>query len=540
MSSADLKKSKILIVDDHQANIDVLETFLMMEGYENFMSTTDPRRVLELFGTFSPDLILLDLMMPYLNGFEVMQQLKTIISEITFLPILVLTADATSTSKQKALSEGATDFLTKPFDLVEVGLRINNLLYTKRLHETLKESNLILEDKVRERTRELQKMNEELVVAKEKAEASDKLKTSFINNISHEIRTPLNGILGFGEFLAEEDLSPEERLSFLGMVNDSSARLMNTVTNFMDISMLASGTKEVFQSDFKLDSLISSLNERTRQACGSKKLDFTAVCKDELKEQIIHSDRDMVQKALQHLLDNAVKFTSKGSVEFTCEQQGDDLLFTVHDTGKGIDEKSKLLIFDSFRQEHTSDTRGFEGTELGLTIASGFVKLLGGEIRVESQKGAGSTFYFRIPLVMKKLDKMPEGGPVLDFSRNYVLLVAEDDDLNFEYMQHMLGGENIVTLHARNGVEAEMMCREHPEISLVLMDLKMPEMDGFEATKRIKVQKKSLPVIAVTAYAGTEDREKAMNSGCDDFVTKPVNRELLLSKLGKYGIGIRH
>jgi signal transduction histidine kinase len=540
MSVVDLKKMKILIVDDHQANIDVLETFLMMEGYENFKSTADPRQVLELFGTYNPDLILLDLMMPYLNGFEVMQQLKTIISEITFLPILVLTADATSASKQRALSEGATDFLTKPFDLVEVGLRINNLLYTKRLHETLKESNLILEEKVKERTQELQKTNEELIIAKEKAEASDKLKTSFINNISHEIRTPLNGILGFGEFLAEEDLSPEERLNFLGMVNESSTRLMNTVTNFMDISMLASGTKEIYLADFKLDSLVNPVIDKARQACAQKKLEFKCAMPVELKDQVVHSDRDMVSKVLNHLIENAVKFTANGSVELSCEEKGEDLIFSVKDTGKGIDEQSKKIIFESFSQEDTSDTRGFEGTGLGLSISSGFIKLLKGEIWLESQKGSGSTFYVRVPVGKKHAEEKQTEVGVPDSSRNYVLLIAEDDNLNFEYMQHMLSGENIVNLHARNGIEAEALCREHPEINLVLMDLKMPDMDGFEATRRIKSQRKSLPVIAVTAYAGSSDREKAMNAGCDDFVTKPVNKDLLLSKLARYGIGIRH
>jgi signal transduction histidine kinase len=540
MNNEDLKKSRILIVDDHQANIDVLETFLMMEGYENYKSTTDPRQVLDLFGSYNPDLILLDLMMPYLNGFEVMHQLRSLISEITFLPILVLTADATSTSKQKALSEGATDFLTKPFDLVEVGLRINNLLYTKRLHETLKESNLILEDKVKERTKELQNINVELTVAKEKAEASDKLKTSFINNISHEIRTPLNGILGFGEFLAEEDLTPDERKNFLVMVNESSNRLMNTVTNFMDISMLASGTKEVFISDFKLGSVINPLIDKTRQSCNVKKLEFSSSFTDELKERSIHTDKDIVMKILQHLLENAVKFTSTGSVVFSCEELGDDLIFSVKDTGKGIEDKAKQIIFESFSQEDTSDTRGFEGTGLGLAISAGFIKLLKGEIWLESKRGEGSTFYVRIPVGVKKTVEVQSAGAEVDTSRNYVLLVAEDDDLNFEYMQHMLRGENIVTLHAKNGVEAEEICREHKEINLVLMDLKMPEMDGFEATRRIKSQRETLPVIAVTAYAGTGDREKAMVSGCDDFVTKPVNKDLLLTKLALYGIGIRH
>ncbi|MEI6276849.1 MAG: response regulator, partial [Prolixibacteraceae bacterium] len=210
MIDSSLKKANILIVDDQDANIDVLEGFLEMQGFENIKTTTDPRLVVSLFESYQPDIILLDLSMPYLNGFEVMELLRKLLKGNTILPILVLTADVTNETKIRALSGGANDFLTKPFDLLEVGLRIRNLLHSSYLQQQLLSHNAILDEKVMERTRELVEKNFELIAAKEKAEESDRLKTSFINNISHEIRTPLNGIVGFGQILMEPDLMDEE------------------------------------------------------------------------------------------------------------------------------------------------------------------------------------------------------------------------------------------------------------------------------------------------------------------------------------------
>ena len=207
MIDSTYKNAKILIVDDKEVNIDILTGLLDIQGYHNLASTTDPRLVVGLYQSFQPDLILLDLMMPHLTGYEVMDQLKEIAPADVYLPILVLTADITTEAKQKALRHGANDFLSKPFDLIEVGLRIENLLFTRFLHQQSLNQNQILEVKVKERTAELEKSNAELIVAREKAESGDRLKTAFIRNISHEIRTPLNGILGMYQVLSDIGLT---------------------------------------------------------------------------------------------------------------------------------------------------------------------------------------------------------------------------------------------------------------------------------------------------------------------------------------------
>lgn len=536
MISSSLKNAKILIVDDQEANIDVLVSLLEMQGYENIKTTQDPREVIDLYSAYNPDLILLDLSMPYLSGFEVMDQLKKLVPENSYLPILVLTADVTPQSKQKALSGGASDFLTKPFDLVEVGLRIKNLLYTVYLQKQLLNQNQILENKVKERTLELENQNIELIAAKEKAEASDRLKSAFINNISHEIRTPLNGILGFGQILSDENLTKEERETYSQMLNQSSLRLVNTVTNIMDIAMLNSGNQKIFTNQFDPEQAIFEVSTKFIVPCREKGINLI-LSPSPLRSKIkLTTDIEMFNKIIFQLIDNAVKFTHQGSVTIGFEKQENDLIFFVKDSGIGISDEKQRLVFDSFIQEDDAMTRKYEGNGLGLAIAKGFVELLNGKIWFNSEKGSGSKFYFSIPykndekeVELKKSDEKPE---------NVIrtILVAEDDEANFMLLKAILNMSSLNILHAENGSQAIDMTLFNPEIELILMDIKMPEVDGFEATSQIKSFRPELPIIVLTAYSNSEDKEMAFKSGCDDFLTKPIRREILLRKLEEFGI----
>lgn len=538
MINPSLKEANILIVDDQEANIDVLEGFLEMQGYSNIKTTTDPREVVGLLTSFKPDLILLDLTMPYLNGFEVMEQLKSLIPENVFLPILVLTADITAESKIRALSGGASDFLTKPFDLLEVGLRIKNLLFSSYLNQQLQNQNAVLDEKVRERTKELVQKNVELNIAREKAEASERLKTSFINNISHEIRTPLNGILGFGQILTDPSLSEEVKEEYLRILNESSDRLINTVTNFMEISIISSGNQEVNKSEFKPEIVLTDLVGHYKGICERKNLSLSTTLPAGKSESRIYTDKELLFKILRHLLDNAIKFTSQGSVALGLDVRPSEVVFYVRDTGKGISEEGKQTIFKNFMQEDNSYTRGYEGCGLGLSIATGLIELLGGSIWVESEKGKGSTFYFTIPLQQAK----QEEGEILvqEIPKDQVrtILVAEDDEINFVYINIILKHSQVHVLHARDGMEALQMCQTNPDICAVLIDLKMPVMDGFEAAGKIKAIRPELPILAVTAYSGGEDKKRALDAGCDEFITKPIKKELLFEKLARHGVAI--
>lgn len=536
MIDPSFKKANILIVDDQEANIDVLEGFLEIQGYNNLKTTTDPRTVVELYKNFKPDLILLDLTMPYLTGFEVMDQLKNLIQENTYLPILVLTADITNETKLKALSGGASDFLTKPFDLLEVGLRIKNLLLSSYLQQQLMNQNRILDEKVNDRTRELVEKNRELISAKEKAEASDRLKTSFINNISHEIRTPLNGILGFGEILTDPDLDAEEKNQYLYILNESSERLINTVTNFLEISMISSGNQEMDLKDFHPGYVINNIARQFNEPCANKNIQFNVEQSPAIQELKIHSDGELLTKILRHLMDNAVKYTDSGSITLRVESRENELLFSVKDTGKGISDEGKKLIFNSFMQGDNSYTRSYEGCGLGLSIAKGLIELLGGTIWVESEQDKGSTFFFTIPIQPVAEDLTEITRPDKNENCLKSILLAEDDEINFVYINALLKNQFTQIIHARNGEEAVNLFKAHPEICAVLTDLKMPVMDGYKAARAIKNIRSDIPILAITAYSGNEDKQRALDSGCDDFITKPIRKELLFEKLAKYGI----
>jgi signal transduction histidine kinase len=536
MIDSTLKNANILIVDDQVANIEVLEELLELYHYTNVKTTTDPRKVVDLFKSFKPDLILLDLAMPFLSGFDVMEQLKSLVPANTLLPILVLTADVTNESKQRALREGASDFLTKPFDLVEVGLRIKNLLFTSYLLQLLGNQKEILEQKVKKRTSELQKTNVALMIARDKAEASDRLKTAFMNNISHEIRTPLNGILGFAPMVLDPAYSDKEKQEFLEVLQISGKRLIQTVSDFMDISLIASGNIEVRHEHFTVSELLSVLESQYLHDFANKNLQFSVEIPSMLGLVVLNSDRLLLNKILRHLLDNALKFTQKGSVLLSVSHTGQSLTFGIKDTGIGISEKIIPRIFDHFTQEDTSNTRNYEGGGLGLSITKGLAELLGGSISVESVKGEGSTFSFAIPHILSEpwAEKAETISPTGEIEHKPVILIVDDEYSGTLFLKSTLQN-TFDLLFAKNGEEAVERCKSNRGIKLVLMDMKLPEMNGYIATRKIKEFRSDLPVVAVTAYAMTGDRKKCLDAGCDEYLSKPLSKNELFTILKKFG-----
>jgi len=397
MINSALINANILIVDDQEANIDILEGLLELEGYTNVMSTTDSREVLSLYESFKPDLILLDLMMPNLTGFEVMERLKGQIVEGTYIPILVLTADITTEAKKRALKDGANDFLTKPFDLTEVALRIRNLLYTKYLHQQMELHNLILEERVKERTRELEEANTLLQIAKEKAESSDKLKTAFIQNISHEIRTPLNGTLGFSDLLVDPVISETDKAQFITLIQESSNRLLNTVEDYMNIALIVTGNMKVKEETVNVNAVLKESKLIFEKRAHERNIDLNLKVTADTVGVTVETDLSLFKRVLYHLLDNAIKFTLEGTIDIGFVMKKDFVEFFIKDTGIGVDEGVKDLIFDIFMQEDIAMTRDHEGSGLGLSIVKGLLVLLGGNIHLESVKGEGSIFYFTLP-----------------------------------------------------------------------------------------------------------------------------------------------
>lgn len=374
--------------------------------------------------------------------------------------------------------------------------------------------------------------------AKEQAEAGDRLKTAFMNNISHEIRTPLNGILGFGQMIAQPNVTDQERMAFIEILQSSIDRLINTVTDYMDISLIASGNLKVVKKPFPLNQLLTGIHSSFYTACKLKNLEFNLILPAGSHNFQLSMDKELLSKALKHLLNNAIKFTENGAIRFGYKPMNGYLEFFVQDSGIGIREDAKQRIFEAFDQEENSNTRKYEGSGLGLPIAKGIITKLGGRIWVETAKEKGSVFYFNLPYdseTGKKQERSAEDSTA-NTSGKPLIIVAEDDDSNFYYLEVLLKRANIEVIRAKDGHEAVELCRSHPNAHLVLMDVKMPVMNGFEATKQIKSFRKDLPVIGVTAYALSGDENRILDAGFDDYLSKPMKKSLLMLTLNKFGI----
>lgn len=376
-----------------------------------------------------------------------------------------------------------------------------------------------------------------LKMAKEKAEISDKLKTDFLNNISHEVRTPLNGILGFAEIISLQGLSEEERKDSLAMLFESSNRLLNTITNYMDISLITSGSLSVNKKNFAPSNIIRLLFNNFEPSCVNRKLKLILDLPDNSDDIVLNSDQEICQKILSHFLDNSVKFTENGSIRLGFNIDQEQLEFFVRDTGIGINATSFNTIFDRFAKEEVGSFKGSEGSGLGLSIAKGMSEAIGGKIRLDSKPGIGSCFYLSIP-VKEHRQRLSGDAAGKKVNRNKSLspiLVAEDDETNFSFLNALLMKETgAKILHGSTGKETIELFKINPDIKLILMDIKMPDMDGFEATRQIRMINKDVHIIAVTAYAMSGDEERIMAAGFDEYLSKPINKKNLLGKIEKF------
>jgi len=379
----------------------------------------------------------------------------------------------------------------------------------------------------------------ELIKAKEKAEESDRLKSTFLTNMSHEIRTPMNGILGFAELLKEPCLSSDDLQDFIQAIQISGARMLNTINSIVDISKIESGLIQIDIKETDINKKMEFTYKFFKPEADIKNLQLILKTGLPDKRAIIEADNEKVYGILTNLVRNAIKFTFEGSVEFGYEKKGEYLEFYVKDTGVGIPDNQRELIFERFRQGSESHDRGYEGSGLGLSITKSYVTMLGGKIWVESEEGTGSTFYFTIPYNTVAKEEMELLNAVTQEHKETQLnslkiLIVEDDEISYSLLTRMLRKISETVLHSVTGVEAVEACRNNPDIDLVLMDIRMPGMDGNEATRQIRKFNKDVIIIAQTAYAFEGDREKAIAAGCNDYISKPINRDFLLALIQKY------
>ena len=373
---------------------------------------------------------------------------------------------------------------------------------------------------------EKKKMLDDLIASKDKAEESDRLKSAFLANISHEIRTPMNGIMGFSELLKDPHLSGEEKEEYIELINESGRRMLNLINDLLNISLIDAREAKLEIAETPVNLLLGDLQAFFKPEADKRGLRLS--CSRALSDDasIIMRDRTKLTQVMTNLIQNAIKFTSKGGIDFGYTRNDEILEFYVIDSGIGIPADKKERIFDRFHQVNNSLTRDHEGAGLGLSISKAFVELLGGTIHVESVDGAGSNFSFTIPYTPLHL---PTADCQLPASP--CILIAEDDAMSALLLKKSLKDENFTFLCAENGWEAVELVQVHPEINLVLMDIKMPVMNGYEATKLIKEHRPLLPIIAQSAFTSKEERQKAKEAGCDDFITKPIRKDELLEKM---------
>jgi signal transduction histidine kinase len=386
---------------------------------------------------------------------------------------------------------------------------------------------------------ELVQTNEELLKALEKAEESERLKSAFLANMSHEIRTPMNGILGFADLLKEPDLTGEQQQKYLAIIEKSGHRLLNTINELIEISKIDAKQVKVAYSDTNLIEVTDFLYNFFKPEMEKKNLEFILHTPHKSGNLTIKTDKEKLYAILINLLKNAVKYTRTGKVDFGYSMEKGLARFFVKDTGIGIPKDRQKAIFERFVQADIEDKNAMEGSGLGLAISKAYCEMLGGQLMVDSDIGKGSTFWLTIPnnhtiptieAVFSENEPQKTEHPL----KNLSVLIVEDEEISDMYLTEMLKNHCMEIFHASSGTQAIDLFRNNRDIQLILMDIKMPGMDGLETTRIIRKTDPKVVIIAQTAFALPGDREKSIEAGCNDYLTKPIKRSSLLDLIGKY------
>ena len=378
-----------------------------------------------------------------------------------------------------------------------------------------------------------------LIKAKEKAEESDRLKSSFLANLSHEIRTPMNGILGFSGLLKNSKLRGDKQQEYINIIEESGKRMLNIINDIVDISKIDSGQISLSMSQVNIIDTLENRSNFFKREAEQKGLKLSLKSRLLPSEATIRIDKEKFIAIVNSLVKNAIRYTNKGTIEFGCEKKGNFLEFFIKDTGIGIPKDRQEVIFERFIQADIEDKMAMQGTGLGLAISKYYVELLGGKIWVVSKDGEGSLFHFTVPYSLetddeKRCDQDVTKGILENQTKNLKILIAEDDEISGKLMTIQVNAISKEILIARTGKEAVEVCRNNPNIDLILMDIQMPEMNGYKATQHIRQFNKDVIIIAQTSYGLSGDKEKALEAGCNDYISKPFNKNELLALLRQY------
>jgi PAS domain S-box-containing protein len=381
----------------------------------------------------------------------------------------------------------------------------------------------------------IEQINLDLEKAKQKAEISDKLKSAFLENMSHEIRTPLNGIIGFSELMIKnDDLSTEEKFKYTAIIKKCSSGLLQIVNDILDISALESGNFQLREKPFEVKQILEDIFELYKTRITESEKNVLLKLKPALSNIILDTDEDRLRQILINLMDNAVKYTYVGSIEFGIyEFDNSHVTFFVKDTGTGIRKEYHQLIFNRFMQVGKSRRKPHGGNGLGLSIVKELLKLMKGDIWLDSEVGQGTAFYFSLPhanMLKFTENNNGEGTGLFKLRKGLHILIVEDDKINMMYLKELLIDFEPVFGETQFGNEALELVKKKP-FDIIFMDIRLPDMDGLEVVREIRKFDKTTPIIAQTAYAMTSDEEKSLRAGCNAYISKPIKKSVLFDKI---------
>lgn len=383
----------------------------------------------------------------------------------------------------------------------------------------------------------LKDVQNELVIARDKAEESNRLKSTFLANISHEIRTPLNSIVGFANLLNDPGTDEETRNEYIGYLNQNTERLLQIIGDIIDLSRLENSEIEIHYDPVRINPLMDFVEDYTHNLISrsGKEIKFSMSKGLQDGKDIIYADEIWLKRVFRHLLDNAVKFTRGGTIEVTSAMAGTSLMFSVKDTGIGISKENLKSIFEQFRQEVDGHHRPFEGLGVGLTLTKHVIEQMDGYLWVESEKGSGSEFFFTIPYrpVDIGVDSVPENSKsevpgAIDWTGKKILVADDNADI-LKYLNRILSDTGVDVVEARSGEETLNIVKECDDIDLILLDMQMHEMNGLEAAREIRKIRSDIPIVAQTAFIFEEEKDLIIEAGCDACLIKPIRQDQLYS-----------